>query len=48
MNLAIQSGDNGQQMLSFDSCQLTFIRMANIQINGLLTTSVSNTFQSGL
>ena len=45
---AIQSGDDSQRMLYLDSCQLTFIRMANIRINGLSTTSVSKTFQSGL
>ena len=42
---AIQSGDDGQRMLLFDSCQLTFIRMSNISINGQSTTSVSKTFQ---
>ena len=32
---AIRSGDTGQQKHYFDSCQLTFIRMANIRINRL-------------
>ena len=31
----IHSGDDGQRILQFDSCQLTFIRMANIRINRL-------------
>ena len=44
----IRSGDDGQRMLYFDSCQMNFIRMASFLMNGLLTGSVSNTFQSGL
>ena len=35
-------------MLQFDSCQLNFIRMANFQINVLLTASVSLGCNGGL
>ena len=45
---AIRPSDDGQQMLYFDSCQLNFIRMANFQINVLLTASVSLGCNGGL
>ena len=40
----IQTGDDSQGMLKFDSAQLTFIRMVNIRINGQSTTRVNKIF----